>query len=465
MPSVRESLFREKIIKLAAGYGLIDYLPAARKVALDVLAFHDAGIGDNHDAQHFEHLVSHFRTARDLGYLSIVGEDAGPPFVIKPPSPVPVPPAPLPVPDPALVAKIKALESELDKKKKECGEIPKLQNRIIALDGENQLLSSQVKGYEKKTDDLNEQIKKNEKKIKRISGFLVALFVFGLGVGSVFFNRLVPDYLSPDERLEKIEYYQEEISDMIERHREELQDLERSHEEELSQIESESYNSGYEFGYDEAQIEFENYREEVVWDTRDNYRDWLLHDSSFPDTLSYVLFYFWGADNLSLNDFEEDLLDLIQNEYENYCYDRSVPRTPTNSSVPTTSTPSNTDNTSVQATDVVVSQDVADRLSGMKETLEEKKKEFEENKKKLEEYLNNNSSGITNTPEVNPPTTQPTEPDPVDPAPPTSYTVYITENGTKYHLGHCSYLAKSKIEIDRGKAISQGYTPCSRCDP
>lgn len=44
-------------------------------------------------------------------------------------------------------------------------------------------------------------------------------------------------------------------------------------------------------------------------------------------------------------------------------------------------------------------------------------------------------------------------------------TIYITDTGKKYHLGHCSHLAKSKIEIDRSKAIAQGYTPCSRCDP
>lgn len=49
--------------------------------------------------------------------------------------------------------------------------------------------------------------------------------------------------------------------------------------------------------------------------------------------------------------------------------------------------------------------------------------------------------------------------------PPKSYTVYITKTGEKYHASGCQYLAKSKIAIDKSKAISQGYTACSRCKP
>lgn len=43
--------------------------------------------------------------------------------------------------------------------------------------------------------------------------------------------------------------------------------------------------------------------------------------------------------------------------------------------------------------------------------------------------------------------------------------VYITETGSKYHRSSCSYLRQSKIQIDESKAIRQGYTPCSRCNP
>lgn len=43
--------------------------------------------------------------------------------------------------------------------------------------------------------------------------------------------------------------------------------------------------------------------------------------------------------------------------------------------------------------------------------------------------------------------------------------VYITDTGTKYHRNSCSYLRQSKIQIDESKAIRQGYTPCSRCNP
>lgn len=46
-----------------------------------------------------------------------------------------------------------------------------------------------------------------------------------------------------------------------------------------------------------------------------------------------------------------------------------------------------------------------------------------------------------------------------------SYTVYITDTGTKYHKKSCSYLRKTCIKIDRNEAIGEGYRPCSRCNP
>lgn len=42
--------------------------------------------------------------------------------------------------------------------------------------------------------------------------------------------------------------------------------------------------------------------------------------------------------------------------------------------------------------------------------------------------------------------------------------VYITDTGSKYHRSNCSYL-KSKNAITKEKAISQGYSACSRCRP
>lgn len=46
-----------------------------------------------------------------------------------------------------------------------------------------------------------------------------------------------------------------------------------------------------------------------------------------------------------------------------------------------------------------------------------------------------------------------------------SYTVYITNTGSKYHSSGCQYLKKSKIPISKDKAVAQGYTACSRCHP
>lgn len=45
-----------------------------------------------------------------------------------------------------------------------------------------------------------------------------------------------------------------------------------------------------------------------------------------------------------------------------------------------------------------------------------------------------------------------------------SYTVYITDTGSKYHRSGCSYL-KSKHAISKADAVAAGYTPCSRCKP
>ncbi len=46
-----------------------------------------------------------------------------------------------------------------------------------------------------------------------------------------------------------------------------------------------------------------------------------------------------------------------------------------------------------------------------------------------------------------------------------SYTVYITKTGDCYHSSNCGYLSRSKISISKSSAVSQGYRPCSRCNP
>ncbi len=44
-------------------------------------------------------------------------------------------------------------------------------------------------------------------------------------------------------------------------------------------------------------------------------------------------------------------------------------------------------------------------------------------------------------------------------------TVYITRTGSKYHRAGCRYLRQSCIPVKLSVAISQGYEPCSVCDP
>lgn len=48
---------------------------------------------------------------------------------------------------------------------------------------------------------------------------------------------------------------------------------------------------------------------------------------------------------------------------------------------------------------------------------------------------------------------------------PVGQTVYVTKSGTKYHLGTCSHLSKSKIEKSLTEAKNAGYEPCKTCNP
>lgn len=47
----------------------------------------------------------------------------------------------------------------------------------------------------------------------------------------------------------------------------------------------------------------------------------------------------------------------------------------------------------------------------------------------------------------------------------TQQVVYVTKSGTKYHLGSCSHLSKSKIEKSLSEAKNAGFEPCKTCNP
>ena len=68
---------------------------------------------------------------------------------------------------------------------------------------------------------------------------------------------------------------------------------------------------------------------------------------------------------------------------------------------------------------------------------------------------------ITSPTWVQPTTVQPSTSQSKD----NEYTVYITNTGSKYHRDGCRYLSRSKIAISKSDAISEGYTPCSVCNP
>ncbi len=52
----------------------------------------------------------------------------------------------------------------------------------------------------------------------------------------------------------------------------------------------------------------------------------------------------------------------------------------------------------------------------------------------------------------------------VAPSADASQTVYVTRTGTKYHLGGCRSLARSRIPISLGEATAR-FAPCSLCKP
>lgn len=77
-----------------------------------------------------------------------------------------------------------------------------------------------------------------------------------------------------------------------------------------------------------------------------------------------------------------------------------------------------------------------------------------------------------NTPDTDPAPVQPPQEAAVEPAAPVytppatneqSYTVYITNTGSKYHRAGCRHLKDSQIAIDINDAIDQGYTACKDC--
>ena len=68
------------------------------------------------------------------------------------------------------------------------------------------------------------------------------------------------------------------------------------------------------------------------------------------------------------------------------------------------------------------------------------------------------------------PTPTPATPPVVSPAPAPkqtnqAVTVYITKTGKKYHRDGCRYLSRSRIPISLSDAESEGYGPCSVCNP
>lgn len=115
------------------------------------------------------------------------------------------------------------------------------------------------------------------------------------------------------------------------------------------------------------------------------------------------------------------------------------------------------------------------KLTEEKQVLENEKNQLAEEKQKLEEdnkhlndektQLNNQIDQLKKTSSTQSTSQKKTSQASSSTQKTTSTTVYITNTGSKYHRSGCSYLRKSSNAISKDAAISQGYTPCSRCNP
>ena len=104
------------------------------------------------------------------------------------------------------------------------------------------------------------------------------------------------------------------------------------------------------------------------------------------------------------------------------------------------------------------------QLQKEKQNLETQKSELEQKNKNLNEQVeqlkktsstkSSTSNTITSTQKTQTSTTTQNT---------NSTIVYVTKTGEKYHKPSCSYLRKSKIQMNLSDAKAQGYTPCSRC--
>lgn len=122
-------------------------------------------------------------------------------------------------------------------------------------------------------------------------------------------------------------------------------------------------------------------------------------------------------------------------------------------------------------------EDKKNEINQSIKTLESEKQKLEEEKKTLEgekqtlttqiEELKKTSSILTErkNAKVSQSSTSTTSSTPVKTSAQNtnSAIVYVTNTGKKYHRSSCSYLKKSKIQMNLSEAQSEGYTPCSKC--
>lgn len=425
MSSEAERQFLDKIIAYANLSGLSDQLYLARLVALGLKDTGDVFFEDRIKGEYFLSLVSYFKEAKDKKYFSIIAPVGSRSYYEQY------------IPDPLLESDNKKLTT---RNKSLTTRNRNLSSENKNLREENQLLQTQVdrlssgeefKALQTERDSLLKDVENLRSSKERLSrekdelvtktrvfGYfkiaLVFVLALALTMGIHFrnqFHALESDFndrlASAEDRIFEAESLAKDIESQAAK---KLQEA-------LKSGTDSGYKSGYSDGYEEGKFDMYCWLEEKLIEARQ-----------------------------LIESLRAQLAEQNEQESSSAPYSDSSRYADNQSSSPSSQSDGESE----------INEKIAEQAEKLKEMMDElKNRQGGVSSGSGSSSSSGNSSSSNSGGSSSPSSDSAT----------TSYTVYITESGTKYHLGSCSYLSKSKIAIDKSKAISQGYTACSRCKP
>lgn len=468
-----EDEYREKIIDYAEKHNMIHHLPSARLVALNVIRSADVGINDVDDVHHFEVLEKMIYHARSAGFLSIVGPDAGPPFVVLPP--------------PVSTNSGRCHVTSDD-------QLKKLIDEIKSLTTTNKRFSTRISNLNaelKTTRFDNEQLRALVDRLS--SGEELKALQLSTQKLSREVSSLTSDKTALSADLSRIRKERLALQSERDRLLDEVESL-RSSKERLSLENDELVTKARVFGYFKIAlvfvlalaltmgVHFRNQFHALESDFNDRLTSAELRITEAEDRVEDEEALVRIAESKAARatsraeDAEEKLAEseslvevlLTQLEEQNKQATNNSSASGNNSSSSGNNS-SDSDNSSESSGSQTENEpDINEKLAEQAEKIKEMMDELDKRQGELDDSQEESgqSSGVSSSSgsSSNPGSSSGSASTDENTAT-SSYTVYITEYGTKYHLGSCSYLSKSKIAIDRSKAIAQGYTACSRCKP